>query len=291
MGCITGTSGMIASSFLAIVYGFASAASWGAGDFSGGMASKRTHVYYVVLISQLTGAILLLGLALLMREPFPMPIDLVYGAGAGISGVIGLLALYRGLALGQMAIVAPIAAVVSAAIPVLVGLFIEGLPGTRQWIGFSIALIGVWLISQTREAVTLQVRDVGLASLAGVGFGLFFVVIDRVSDGAVLWPLIAARAAPVSMLLVFVAVLMRQTPMPVRQHLPLIALSGIFDTGGNAFFVLSTQTGRLDIAAVLSSLYPVSTIMLAWFFLHERLLPQQWGGVIAALTAVVLLAS
>jgi len=129
----------------------------------------------------------------------------------------------------------------------------------------------------------------GLTVTAGLGFGAFFVLIDRVSESAVLWPLAAARIASVGFLLML-TVARRGWERPAINLLPLIVLSGIFDTGGTTFFALATRMGRLDIATVLSSLYPAATVLLAWLFLKERLVPRQWLGVVAALVALVLIA-
>jgi drug/metabolite transporter (DMT)-like permease len=280
---------LITSEPLAVLYGLASAASWGAGDFSGGLAAKRSSVYSVVIISQLVGGICLGGLALLFSEPFPDSTDLLYGSAAGIAGVIGLVALYRGLAVGHMGVVAPVAAVVSAVVPVIVSLFIEGLPGLQQIIGFGLAAVAIWLLSGGNGEASVRMQDLGLPVVAGLGFGLFFILIDRVSDGSVFWPLVAARVASIALLLIFV-LLTRQAVKPNVRQLPIIALAGVFDSGGNAFFALATQLGRLDISAVLSSLYPATTVILAWFILKERLMSRQWGGVVTALIAVVLIA-
>ncbi len=274
----------------AIGYGLASAVSWGAGDFSGGWASKHNHVYGVVLLSQMVGALFLVGVALLLAEPFPRPLDLAYGGVAGIGGTIGLAALYRGLAGGRMGMVAPVAAVVTAILPVIVSILVEGAPAILQLVGFGLALVGVWLIS-ARHGKSEEIRpgELGLALLAGIGFGIFLILIDRVSAGAILWPLVAARVASISLLVIVVAVTSPLKKLPTAAGLPVIILAGLFDTGGNTFFALATQTGRLDVAAILSSLYPAVTIALAWLILKERLLPQQWGGVAAALLAIALI--
>jgi drug/metabolite transporter (DMT)-like permease len=280
---------MINSEVLTIVFGLASATVWGAGDFSGGFATKRSHVYSVVIVSQLVGMVFLIVLASLLNAEIPPLNHLLLGGIAGISGMIGVVALYSGLASGRMGIVAPVAAVVTAALPVLVGLFIEGLPSLTQLVGFGVALIAVWLLSWAGSA-TIEIREIGLAVIAGVGFGFFFIFIDQVSDQAILWPLIVGRIASISALLVF-AITRRQWKLPAKNQLPIIALAGIFDISGNAFFALATQVGRLDIAAVLASLYPTSTVLLARFILKERLLRQQWLGVIAALVALAFIAS
>jgi drug/metabolite transporter (DMT)-like permease len=279
----------IGSELLAVLYGLASAASWGAGDFSGGFATKRSSVYSVVIVSQCVGAIFLVGVALLFGESWPILSDWLYGAGAGLAGVVGLVALYRGLALGRMGLVAPLAAVVTAIVPVVVSIFSEGLPTGLQLVGFAVALLAVWLIAGNGAEGRIQVTDLVFPVVAGLGFGFFFILIDRVTEGNIFWPLVAARGASVGMLLLGLS-LTRQLELPRLSQFPIIALAGLLDTGGNAFFVLAAQLGRLDIAAVLSSLYPATTVILAWLILQERLTSQQWLGVWAALMAVMLIA-
>jgi len=274
---------------LAIAFGLASAASWGSGDFSGGLASRRSSVYSVVIISQLIGAVFLVTLAFSLGESVPSTNNLILGGIAGVSGAIGLVALYMGLASGRMGVVAPVTAVVAATIPVLFSFLTEGLPATSQLVGFGMGLIAVWLLSSGGDGGAIQAHELGLALTAGLGFGLFFILIDRVSQSAVFWPLVAARIASVSFLIVL-TILRRGWKQPARNQLSLIALAGIFDTGGNTFFVLATRMGRLDIAALLSSLYPAATVLLAWLILKERLMPQQWLGVATALAALVFIA-
>lgn len=283
---------MVGSELGAIVYGLASAVSWGAGDFSGGVATKRNHVYGVVLLSQTVGGLFLIGLALLFTEPLSRPVDLAYGAAAGVSGTIGVSALYRGLAEGRMGIVAPLAALITAILPVMVGILAEGVPETSQLVGFGFALAAVWLISaQNGRLAVIRPQELGLAVLAGTGFGVFLILIDRVNPGAILWPLVAARVASISFLVILIVATAPFSGRPTAAGWPVIMLAGIFDSGGNAFFALAVQTGRLDVAAILSSLYPAATIALAWFILKERLLPQQWGGVAAALMAILLIST
>jgi drug/metabolite transporter (DMT)-like permease len=274
---------------LAIIFGLTSALTWGAGDFSGGMATRRSSVYTVIIVSQVVGMILLAGLALLWQEAWPSAGDLVWAAAAGLAGAVGLLALYSGLAGSRMGIVAPLAAVTSAGLPVIVALFTEGLPRPLQLAGFGLALLAVWFLSHSGGNGRIQLQELILPVTAGIGFALFFILIDRVSEGAVFWPLVAARLASVSVLALFM--LIRRKPIkPSRSQLPLMALAGILDSGGNLFFLLAAQAGRLDIAAVLSSLYPASTVFLAWLVLQERLDKRQWWGVAAALVALVLIA-
>jgi drug/metabolite transporter (DMT)-like permease len=188
--------------------------------------------------------------------------------------------------------VAPVTAVLSAAIPVIVGILAEGVPPILVLVGFGLAVTAVWLLSGGRRADGLRRDELGLALLAGLGFSLFFVFIDQFSAGVVFWPLVAARAASIPLLLIFM--LYRQWTGVQwaaigRRLWPIIALAGVLDSGGNYFFALATQSGRLDIAAVLASLYPASTVLLARLILKETLGPRQWLGVGVALVALVLI--
>jgi drug/metabolite transporter (DMT)-like permease len=277
------------SQLLAILYGLASAASWGAGDFCGGVATRRSNAVVVVAIAHVMGGGLLMALALLLRESMPPLSVLLLGATGGFFGGVGVLALYRGLASGRMGVVAPISAVVTAILPVIVGAFTEGLPSLFQMAGFGIALVAVWLLSGGGPGLSVRTDELRWALIAGLGFGLFFIFVDQAVDAAVLWPLVAARAASTA-LAAGILLLGRQATPPGRIPIGMILLSGISDAGGNGFFALATRAGRLDISAVVSSLFPAGTVLLAWLFLKERLDRRQWVGVAAALAALVLIA-
>ena len=279
---------MIGSGLSIILLGLASAVSWGAGDFSGGLASKRTSAYSVVALSQFVSLVLLITIAFLLPEEEISSQDIILGALAGVCGAAGLVILYSGLARGPMGVVAPVTAVVAAIVPVVFSIFIEGLPLPRQIVGFGIALISVWLISRTDLNRRFHLSDLLLPVFAGIGFGIFFILIDRVSESAIWWPLVSARTASICLVL-GIAIIQRKLEVPVVNQLPIIALAGIFDTGGNAFFALATRLGRLDIAAILSSLYPAATVLLAWIILKERLTIYQWIGVVMVLLAVILI--
>ena len=278
------------SPLLGIGFGLAAASSWGAGDFCGGLASKRTNVYGVVLVSQFAGLVLLTILAPLLAEPFPTLTDMVWGAIAGLAGAVGLTALYRGLASGSMGVVAPVAAVVSVILPLIFGLFFEGIPALPQLLGFGLALCAVWFITRPGDGSRVPARELVLPVVAGLGFGVFFILIGHVSEAAVLWPLAAARSTSVLALLT-VVLLSRQRARPAASQIPLILMSGLFDTGGNAFYALAARAGRLDIAAVLSSLYPAVTVVLARLILKERLSRPQGLGLLLAMIAVLLIAA
>ncbi len=278
------------SEAIAITYGLSSAITWGAGDFSGGWASRRNSVLTVILFSQMIGALMLVIFGLLFAEQVPATPALVWGGIAGICGVLGLIAFYRGLALGRMGVVAPLSAVLTAMLPVCFAFFTEGLPRLTQISGFAVALCAVWFLSAPENSSRIKKAEIGLSMVAGLGFGLFFVCIGHVSSQGIFWPLVAARTASISMMAM--VLFMKETRfVPPGNQIPCIALTGILDAAGNAFFALAAQTGRLDVSAVLASLYPATTVLLAWFFLKERLKGQQWAGVGAAVVALVLIST
>jgi drug/metabolite transporter (DMT)-like permease len=270
-----------------VVFGLLSALSWGAGDFCGGLAARRSSLLSVIVCSQVAGVIVLSLIAWLVAEPVPSMNILLVGGAAGILGDIGLLSLYYALSRGKMGVAAPVSGVVAAMMPVLFGAVMEGLPGALQVAGFVLALLGIWLVARS-EYSAMRLADLGMPIVAGIGFGLFFIVIDQVSKVSVFWPLVAARVASIT-LLVVAGLVLRHPLLPVRGQLPLVVGSGALDAGGNVFFALAALAGRLDIAAVLSSLYPATTVVLAGFFLRERLSRPQTFGVVATLVAIALI--
>ncbi len=279
---------VMSAELMVIFFGLLAAASWGAGDFTGGFASRKANVYNVVLIVQTVGVFLLAGSAYLLGEQIPPINGMIWGVLAGIFISIALIALYKGLSEGKMGFVAPLSAVVAASIPVLYSAVYEGLPGLSQLAGFCFALVAVWLIAGGDNENTISRRDFLLPLLSGTGFGLFFISIDHVSETAVLWPLTAARIAAVLMLLLFVS-LKGGICFPSRNVLPVVFIAGVFDTGGNTFFAVASQFGRLDIASITSSLYPAGTVLLAWFILKEKMSSVQWIGICFALISVMLI--
>jgi drug/metabolite transporter (DMT)-like permease len=270
-----------------VAFALAASITWGAGDFSGGFATRRAQVLSVVVGAYTVGFILLVAFALIWAEPFPTTLDLIWGGVAGLAGAVGLVAFYQALAVGRMGVVAPLAAMLSAATPVLFGAFIEGLPRPIQVIGFVLAFIAVGLISGL-GVVKGRPKGLGLALLAGLGFGSFLILISRVSHGSVFWPLAAARFS--SLLFLLAVVLIRhQKLLPGKSVWPVVLLAGALDVAGNVFFVLATHAGRLDVAAILSSLYPAVTVLLATIILKERVTRLQAIGVAIALVAIPLI--
>jgi drug/metabolite transporter (DMT)-like permease len=275
----------------AVALGLSSAASWGGGDFAGGLASRRASASGVVIVSQGVGIALLVLLAVATREAMPAPGQLGWAALAGANGALGLYALYTALASGRMAIAAPVSGVVAAVVPVLVGAAVEGPPGALRLAGFGLALVGVWLLAARAGCVrATSARELLLPVLAGVSFGLFLVFIDRAATTGVLWPLTLARATSMGVLTA-IGGATGTLRLPGRAVIGLTTLAGVLDTGGNAFFALAAQAGRLDVAGVLSSLYPASTVALACLLLGERLTLRQTVGATATLTAIACVAA
>ena len=276
---------------LSIVFGFFSATSWGAGDFVGGIASRRTGAYRATLYGEAFGLVLLLAAAPFVHEAGMTWADWGWSLAAGAIGAAGLALLYRALAESQMSIAAPVSALLAAVLPVIAGTLTEGLPGPATLAGFGLALLAVWLVSQSEGAsnkALVRLADLRLPLLSGVGFGIYFILMHLGSRQGVLWPMIAARSAG-SITLLAIAAGRGELRWPGRPLWPLVALNAAGDIGGNAFYILAGQAGRLDVAAVLGSLYPGMTVILAWLFLHEKITRPQAAGILAALAAIVML--
>ena len=276
---------------MAVVLALASAVVYGASDFLGGLASRRTSVFGVVALSQVVGLAALLALLPWLGGPVT-PADLAWGATAGLAGAAGLTVFFRALATGVMSVVAPVTAVTAAAVPVLVGLLGGDTIGPWAAAGIALALVAVVLVSAERGLSALRAArpaTLGPALLAGAMFGLFFVALDRTSSDAGLTPLVTARLASIA-LVVVIALAGRQPLRITRAAFPLVAVSGLGDMTANALFLLATQAdGQLAITGVLASLYPVSTVVLAQLVLRERLVGAQVAGLLSAAAAVVLI--
>lgn len=273
---------------LAVFFGLASAVSWGAGDFGGGFASKRTRALSVVFFSQLTGLLILLGIAAATRAPLPPWRDLLLAGSAGVISMAALVRFYKELARGRMGLITPLTSLVTVSLPVLVSFVVAGWPAPQQIVGFGLGLLAVVLISRSEGELRLRRADLGVILYMGISFGVFFVVIGTVSSNSVVWPLIASRVASLSA----ISLLMirgRGRPSAPRDQWPLLLLTGTLDIAGSSLYALATAAGRLDVAAVLASLYPAVTVLLARAVLDERLNAGQWAGVLAALGAIALI--
>lgn len=279
---------------MAVVFGLLAAAGYGAGDFLGGFASKRAAAQTVVVGSQFVGIIVAVLLSLFVAAPDLRPIDLVYGAGGGCVGVVGILALYRGLALGRMSVVAPITAVGAAIVPVAWGLIANGeRPSALALMGVALSLPAVALVSRVpsdSDSPLLGARgEVTLAAGAGLCFGIALVLFSEAADGTGLWPLVASRGVSVT-LLGLGALLAGRLPRPNRDAVPVIVGTGVLDITANAFYFFGVGTGLVSLVAALASLYPAGTVLLARVVLEERLSRHQLAGMALAVIGAALIA-
>jgi drug/metabolite transporter (DMT)-like permease len=275
---------------LSIIFGLTSAIAWGAADFTGGLASRKTGALRAVFYGETIGLSVIFVVALIVAQPIPALWIWLLAALAGALGTSGLILLYHSMTKGLMSIATPVSALLAALLPVIVGSILERPPGAVVLAGFVFALASVWLISQSEDGVKnilSHISDLRLPLLAGMGFGLYFVLIHGATRHDTLWPMVASRMGGIAILTIYM-ISGRQSWRPNRDAGSMILLNGLLDIGGNLFYVLASQVGRLDIAAVLSSLYPGSTVVLAWVFLHERLSRTQWIGIACALLAILL---
>ena len=277
------------TNILGALLALVSAAVWGSGDFSGGYATRTHNNYHVLVISAFSGLVLLIGLVLFSREGWPSPAGGVWAALAGLSGAVGIACLYQALSMGHAAAVAPTTAVISAVLPAVVGILLSGLPGPGPLAGFVVAMPGLWLVSSPAQgAPRLSRVELILAITAGLGFGAFFVFMGLVDRGFLYTPLVIARGLTLLFALILLAV--RRLPLPSLGSSPVALLAGVLDAGGNLFYILAHQFTRLDVAAVLSSLYPAATVLLSWLILKEHIGRRQWLGALLCVTAVGLIA-
>lgn len=278
---------------LSILFGLGAALGWGAGDFTGGLASRKTGAHRAVFYSEIVGLVLLFAAQAIMREKLPTLQSWFFAMFAGAIGTLGLMLLYHSMTLGLMSISAPVSGLLAAMLPVIIGMAREGLPEAPTVAGFVFALAAVWLISQSENGVKdilSHLSDLKLPILAGFTFGLYFVLMhEATSDGGRVWPMIASRTGGTIMIASYMFFSHTSLKVSDKSAWLTLVLNGIFDVGGNVFFVLAGQAGRLDVASVLSSLFSGVTVLLAWIFLKERLTRGQWIGVVLALIAIVLM--
>jgi len=269
--------------------------TWGSADFVGGLMSKRLPTATVMVVSQTAGLILTAGLVVALGEPRPETRFLVYGGLGGIAGAIGLAALYKGLAVGRMSIVAPTASL-SGAVPVIVG-FVQGeRPTTLQLAGMAIAGAGVLLAVRTPEPpgtsrVGSGTRGVGLALVAALFLGLFVTSLDAAGEASPLWASLMIRSVSVPLFLLAAVVTARHARRPTGREVGILAGVGALDNAANVMFAVAAREGLLTLVSVLGSLYPVATVLLARWFLHERLARWQVAGVAAAFVGVAMIAA
>jgi drug/metabolite transporter (DMT)-like permease len=278
---------------MAALLALTAAAAYGVGDFLGGMAARREPSTAVVLWSHVLGLVVLLAVAPALGGE-ASPRALAVGGVAGLFGGAGVALFYRGLSLGSMSVVAPIAALLSAAVPVMAGLGSGERPSVAAVAGIGMALVAVTMVSRERPGSAgervLRLQPLLLAVGAGVAFGLFFVAVDRAGGDAGIWPLVGARVASVSLFAALGAARVTAAGPP-RAALGAALGCGLLDAAANVLYVLALSHGLLSVVAVLTALYPAGTVLLARYVLGERLTGVQRTGLAVAGLAAVLIAA
>ena len=271
-----------------ISFSLAAVLVWGTSDFLGGYAARRGDAFVVATAAHTGGLLLMCTLAVVAHAPFPSGRSLVWALLAGASGGTALAFFYRALAIGRMGLTAPVAAILGAAIPTTFSIFTEGYPGTIRVFGFLLAGIGIWLISRTEDGAGTE--GIGLAALAGLGFAGFYLGMREAGEGSALWLATFTRVG--GLMITATIVIGAQSfheiaPSAARWGV----LAGCLDVTGTALFVRASQTGRLDTAVVLTSLYPAVTVLLARLVLREHFTRWKAVGIVAAMLAVPLVAA
>lgn len=274
--------------FSSTLYALGSFFTWGISDFLGGYTARRFNSFLLAALGHLSGSVLMVALALANHETFPQLSQLRWAFAAGACGGVALALFYRALSQGNMGLAAPISAVLGAALPVAFGILTEGLPGYVPLGGFVLALLGIWLVSRPEQG--RRPEGLALAMISGIGFALFFIFIKQAGNGAALW--IAAGSRTSSLVATGIITLIGRKFSPTYPlGVGLGLLGGCIDVTGTFLFIRASQTGRLDTAVILSSLYPALTVLLACVFLHERFTRWKTVGMVAALIAVPMIAA
>jgi drug/metabolite transporter (DMT)-like permease len=278
---------------LAVVLAFTSSLCWGLADFLGGLQSRVRPLVTVLLVAQVAAVAIGIAFVAGSGDPFPDLEPALLATGAGVAGCAALAAFYRGLAIGTMSIVAPVSAT-GAAVPVLVGLADGERPAALQVAGIAIAMAGIVLAARepAGTAPSRAVRtSLALAGLAALGFGTFFVLIDRATElGGAPWSLLLVRAGELALLGVLALATRPRMPSGIGDAAPLLVI-GVLDFSATAFFALATEQGLLSVVSVVGSLYPAVTVVLARVVLSERVARSQEIGVVLTLAGVVAISA
>jgi drug/metabolite transporter (DMT)-like permease len=274
--------------------GLISAASWGGSDFAGGLGARRAPALLVAISGHAVSFVILLGACLGIGLALPGRNFLLYAAIGGFEGALCLALFYRALAMGNMGLTAALAGLLTALIPVLYSAVRDGLPGPLTAVGLALGFVAIWFITrgstaegEERQETLTSPAALWMGACSGIGFGSQLVFFKMAGGGNLLWIMTIARAAGVSALAL---VLLWMPPKSSLRGFWLLGiLAGMLDTTGNLFYIRASQLGRLDAAAVICSLYPAGTILLASLVLREHPTRRQWAGMVLALAAVALL--
>lgn len=276
---------------MGVLFALVAAAAYGSADFLGGIAARRAALLAVALATQAVGLLVIALVLAVHREAFSA-VSFGWGALAGLAGAAGIALLYHALSIGRMGVVSPVTALLAAAVPVIFGIATGERPSPLVYAGLVLAAAAIVAISASfdssgeREFATAGLRE---AVLSGIAFGAFFTLLGMTRDGAPLFALLGSRLASVGLL--GSIVLATRTSMRSRGVLWIVVLGGALDMGANLLYLLAARIDGLAISAVLTSLYPASTVLLAAMVLRERLSRIQWAGVLCALVAVAMIAA
>jgi drug/metabolite transporter (DMT)-like permease len=273
----------------AVALALGASIAWGLSDFLAGLKARRSPLLWVLLVSQTTGLVLVLAVALATGGPLPGANAALLAAGAGVAELIGFAAFYRALAIGSMSIVAPVSAT-AALVPILVGLAAGDAPTSVQAIGMTLALAGAALASLEpgdEDGGRKAAAGVGLALIAAFAFGTFFVGMDLAADDGALWAVTVNRVAAVGVAAALILALRQPSPLDRGTIAPLVAV-GTLDVAANTMFAIALTLGMAAVVSVLGSLYPLATVVLARAVLHERVTASQRAGVVSALAGIGL---
>lgn len=289
---------MLPSTFVSVApqsataaFGLAAVFAWGTSDFLGGYFARRLNVFLFTAVFNIGGLILMSTLAGASRAQLPSTRSVLWALAGGITGGLGVAIFFRALSTGKMGLTAPVAAVLGAAIPTLVSIFVVGPPGKITIAGFALAVAGLWLITRVgdRDKDNGTPKGIGLAMLAGFGFAGFYLCLRQAGSGSVLWYAALTRTGG---LIITGAIALCLGNLRISlADAGRAALTGCIDSLGTTLFVLASQSGRLDEAVVISSLYPAVTVLLARIVLKEHLTRWRLIGLLAALAAVPMIAS
>ena len=275
-----------------ILYGIASALSWGVADFAGGLASRKMSLYLVVFYGYIVGLIACLIAVALYPETIPDTKTIMFGSLAGLTGSISLLVLFNSMASGQMSIAAPVSALFAAVIPIILGILTQGLPDQIQFVGFGFALLAVCLISlgDLKQPFRLErLSNLYLPVIAGIGFGCSFIAMHYAISGSTSVICLMIASYMTGTFVTFMFVKIRRETFSIRGNtMGVVLIHVVFNVAGNFSYLQALKSGRLDISSALGSLYPGATVILAWLILKERIYLTQWIGIIAALMAIML---
>jgi drug/metabolite transporter (DMT)-like permease len=272
--------------FASATYALGAVCCWGVSDFLGGHTAKRFNSFFLAMIGHASGLVLVVAIAASNHMQFPAIHSMEWALAAGAAGGLALAFFYRALSL-NMGIAAPVATVISAAIPAAFAIWTEGFPRPLAMVGFALALLGIWLIS--RPEGSARPKGLGLAFVAGIGFSIFYICFRQAGSGSALWFASASRSASLVVTAIIVIAGKNLKPFYWRGFF-IGAFAGCLDVTGTVMFIRASQSGRLDTAVVLTSLYPVITVLLARAILKEHFTGWKLVGMIAALTAVPLIA-